>query len=183
MLRIVASQLWCRLSLPHPFAPHALTTRFPPFPPPLHHRVLERDIPLDINDIQGDYLRERIAKNGCCGATELLKLYAWRLTDYHRVVHLDMDSLLLQPLDELFDLSGKDFLYTCDYGMMTRGSKACPVQGGFLILKPNEEDFKRLVNTVKLGDFRAGSAWGGEHIGWYWGGMTIQGTEGGCYSE
>ncbi|GAB5031602.1 Hypothetical protein NocV09_00601550 [Nannochloropsis oceanica] len=138
-------------------------------------KVLERDIPLDINEIQGDYLRERIAKNGCCGATELLKLYAWRLTDYHRVVHLDMDSLLLQPLDELFDLSGKDFLYTCDYGMMTRGSKACPVQGGFLILKPNEEDFKRLVNTVKLGDFRAGSAWGGEHIGWYWGGMTIQG--------
>jgi len=87
-----------------------------------------------------------------------------------------MDSLLLQPLDELFELPGKDFIYTCDYGMMTPGSKACPVQGGFFVLRPNEEDFKGLLDTVKLGDFREGSAWGGEHIGWYWGGMTIQGT-------
>lgn len=88
-----------------------------------------------------------------------------------------MDSLLLQPIDELFELPGKDFLYTCDYGMMTPGSKACPVQGGFFVLRPNEEDFKGLLDTVKLGDFREGSAWGGEHIGWYWGGMTIQGRE------
>lgn len=147
-----------------------------PTPTPNPTRLLERDIPVDITTIKGKYLREHIAKNGCCGATELLKLYAWLLTDYHRVVHLDMDSMVVQPMDELYDMEGKDFLYTCDYGMMTKGSKACPVQGGFFVLRPNEADYQGLLATVKEGDFREGSAWGGEGIGWFWGGMTIQGT-------
>lgn len=138
-------------------------------------RLIERDIPLDVDEIEGDYLRDHIRKNGCCGATELLKLYAWLLTDYHRVVHLDMDSMVLQSLDELYDMEDKDLIYTCDYGMMTKGSKACPVQGGFFVLRPNQEDFDGLVAVMKKGDFREGSAWGGENIGWYWGGMTIQG--------
>ena len=114
--------------------------------------MIERDIPVDITDIQGTFLREHIAKSGCCGATELLKLYAWTLTDYHRVVHLDMDSMLLQPMDELFDKEDKTFMYTCDYGMTNKMLKACMVQGGFLLLRPNVTEFERgeanLINDI-----------------------------------
>jgi hypothetical protein len=138
-------------------------------------RLVEKGLPLKVADIEGDYLRERIEKNGCCGATELLKLYSWSLTDYLRVVHLDMDSLVLDAMDELFEMD-KHLIYTCDYGMMTPGSKACPVQGGFLVVKPSMEEYHALVGTVLKGDFRDGGGWGGEHIGWFWGGMTIQGT-------
>lgn len=140
------------------------------------NRLIEKDLPLRIADIKGDYLRERIEKNGCCGATELLKLYSWSFTEYHRVVHLDMDSLMLGPMDELFEMD-KDLIYTCDYGMMTKGSAACPVQGGFIVVKPSLAVFGELVDTVLEGDYRDGGAWGGTHIGWFWGGMTIQGTK------
>ena len=37
----------------------------------------------------------------CCGASEFIKLHAYTLTEYHRVVHLDVDTLLLHPLDRL----------------------------------------------------------------------------------
>ena len=66
-------------------------------------RVLEKKLPVEVEEIQGKLLREKISSNGCCGAWELLKLYAWTLTEYHRVVHLDVDSLVLQNFDELFD--------------------------------------------------------------------------------
>jgi hypothetical protein len=137
-------------------------------------RLIEKDLPLNVSDIKGDYLREHIEKNGCCGATELLKLYAWSFTEYHRVVHLDMDSLVLDSMDELYGLD-KDLLYTCDYGMMTKGSAACPVQGGFLVVRPSLKLFTELIDIVLEGDFRDGGAWGGTRIGWFWGGMTIQG--------
>lgn len=37
----------------------------------------------------------------CCGADEFIKLHAYTLTDFHRVVHLDADTLVLHPMDEL----------------------------------------------------------------------------------
>ena len=66
------------------------------------YRVLERPLPVELSDIKGAFLRKKIVNNGCCGAWELLKLYAWSLTEYHRVVSLDTDSLVLANLDELF---------------------------------------------------------------------------------
>ena len=38
------------------------------------------------------------------------------------------------------------------------------------------DDFHRLIDVVMEGDFRSGSAWGGSHIGWCYGGKTIQGV-------
>lgn len=137
-------------------------------------RLIERGLPLEIGEIKGAFLRQNIVKNGCCGASELLKLYAWMLTDYHRVVHLDMDSLVLQSMDELFDME-MDLIYTCDYGMMTPHSKACPVQGGFFILRPDPEHYENMVGIVKEGEFNDSKGWGASGIGWFWGGMTIQG--------
>ncbi|KAL7575620.1 hypothetical protein ACA910_011450 [Epithemia clementina (nom. ined.)] len=48
-------------------------------------------------------LKSRIHKNGCCGHLELLKLYAFAWTNYSIAVYLDLDTLVTQPLDELFD--------------------------------------------------------------------------------
>jgi alpha-N-acetylglucosamine transferase len=36
--------------------------------------------------------------SGCCGADEFIKLWAYTLTEYHRVVHLDMDTVIFKNL-------------------------------------------------------------------------------------
>lgn len=147
--------------------------QLPVSPPPRVGRLIEREVPIKVEDIRGE-LRDRIKKSGCCGEVELLKLEAWTLTDYHRVVHLDMDAMLLQPLDSLFKMD-KDLLYTCDVNMMSASSKHCPVQGGFFVLRPDLQLYKELVDTVLEGDFRGGSGWGGKGVGYFYGGQTIQG--------
>lgn len=43
-------------------------------------------------------------KSGCCGEKEFLKLYSYTLLDYPIVIHLDLDSIILKPLDDLFDV-------------------------------------------------------------------------------
>jgi hypothetical protein len=68
----------------------------------LGYQVLIRNTPFNISDIQGEFFREHIGKSGCCGEKEYIKLYAYTLVDYPIVVHLDLDTLLLQPLDDLF---------------------------------------------------------------------------------
>jgi hypothetical protein len=42
-------------------------------------------------------------KYGCCGEKELIKFEAFTLVQYPIVVLLDVDTLLLKPLDRLFD--------------------------------------------------------------------------------
>ena len=39
--------------------------------------------------------------------------------------------------------------------------------------------YEELIGTVRKGDFRPGTGWGGTKIGWCWGGQTVQG---GCRS-
>ena len=41
--------------------------------------------------------------DGCCGYAELLKLHVYGLVEHELAVHLDLDSLLLRPMDDLFD--------------------------------------------------------------------------------
>lgn len=69
----------------------------------LGYEVLVRPTPFNVTDIKGEFLREHIVKSGCCGEKEYLKLYAYTLLEYPIVVHLDLDSLVLRPLDDLFD--------------------------------------------------------------------------------
>lgn len=69
----------------------------------LGYTLVERETPVAVKDIEGDYLRSKIEKNGCCGEKELVKLEAYTLTQHLVVVHLDLDTLILQPLDGVFD--------------------------------------------------------------------------------
>jgi hypothetical protein len=81
--------------------------------------VQPHDTPVRVEDIQTDLLRERIVSNGCCGEKELIKLAAFTLIQHPLVVLLDIDVLILQPLDRLFDFMlntkqlprADDFLY------------------------------------------------------------------------
>lgn len=70
----------------------------------LGYEMVKRNTPVAIEDIKGDFLRTRIHRNGCCGEKELIKLEAYTLTDHPIVVHLDLDVLILKPMDAIFDL-------------------------------------------------------------------------------
>jgi hypothetical protein len=68
----------------------------------LGYTVQIRDTPFNVTDIKKQFLRENVVKSGCCGEKEYLKLYAYALLEYPIVVHLDLDSLVLKPMDDLF---------------------------------------------------------------------------------
>lgn len=50
-----------------------------------------------------------------------------------------------------------------------------PAQGGFLIIRPSMEDYKGLINTLMTTEFVIYHGWNHSQIGWFWGGMTVQG--------
>jgi hypothetical protein len=70
----------------------------------LGYELLERETFVKVEDIEGEFLRKNIEKNGCCGEKEFIKLEAYTLTQHPIVVHLDLDVLVLKPLDSLFDV-------------------------------------------------------------------------------
>ena len=140
----------------------------------LGYIVVEKKWPFTSAGIKRKHLRETIDKSGCCGMSELIKLGAWEFEQYHRVMLLDSDSLVMHNLDEVFD-QPEDFLYTYDRNMDGSWSKKPPVQGGFFVLKPSKTKYHTLVELVREGDFREGTGWGGKGIGWCYGGQTVQG--------
>ena len=141
----------------------------------LGYHVIESIVPINSSAIKFKWFREHIDKNGCCGSSELIKLNSYRLLNYHRVVHLDADVILLNPIEELFNLN-YSLIYTTDPNMAShKGDDKLPVQGGFIIIQPNLSDYYNLINLIMTVEFRSGSAWNGTKIGWFWGGMTVQG--------
>ena len=129
---------------------------------------------------------------GCCQEKEYLKLYAYTLIEFPVVVHLDLDSLILQPFDDLYDSmidgdNGKlpimhnstaptdiQAFYTKDYNMIRPGHPHPGVQGGFIVIKPNLDYFEEYRQTILEGDFKSGAGWGGKWGG-YFGAQQIQG--------
>jgi hypothetical protein len=112
------------------------------------------------------------------------------------VVLLDLDALVLQPLDTVFDLilygtkpdnvehhlqwpekalpDEIHALYTVDYAMVSPGRKVKPFQGGFAIVRPNRTVYDEFVSIIRQGDFRFNGGWGGQ-TGKFWGAQTFQG--------
>lgn len=164
------------------------------------YEILVRDTPVAVSDIEGRYLRERVGHNGCCGEKEFVKLWAYTLTQFSMVVHLDVDTLILRPLDDLFDAMASssasgdapsrhadlrimfdapippriDAFFTRDYNMV-RPPKKVGMQGGFLVLRPSVSTFDEYKSIVRRGDFRYNGGWGGSGYGDFYGGMTVQG--------
>ena len=141
-------------------------------------RVIEKQLRFNSSVIEGEYLRSVIDESGCCGMDELIKLSAWELTEYDRVLHLDTDSHITQNIDELFEnpeWTGYPFLFTYDRNMDSPISAAPPVQGGFFVVQPSFHTYEQLWRTVRKGDFRDSTGWGGSNVGWCYGGQTVQG--------
>jgi hypothetical protein len=161
------------------------------------YTLLERPTLVAVKDIRGDYLRENIEKSGCCGEKELIKLEAYTLVHHPIVVLLDLDTLVMKPLDSIFDLMlGKgsadnvdimrkdqplptqiNAFVTRDYNMVppsNRRKPGPPVQGGFVVLRPSMDVYHEFVEIIKEGNFVGGKGWGGV-VGWFYGGLTIQG--------
>ena len=61
--------------------------------------------------IKYDFLREKINKNGCCGAAELIKLNSYRLIQYDVVIHMDADTFIQSTFEELFYMK-QSLIYT-----------------------------------------------------------------------
>merc|ERR1719230_1557909 len=81
--------------------------------------------------------------------------------------------MILDPMDELMDRK-EDFLGTFDHGLDSPGSTVPPVQGGFLLFKPNMTDFEAIKELTREGDF-TGRGWKGSNIGWAYGGTGPDG--------
>ena len=58
--------------------------------------------------------------------------------------------------------------------MASPTAKHAPMQGGFLVVRPDLYVYKEFVSIVKKGNFKQGAGWG-EGVGAWYGGMTIQG--------
>eukprot|EP00557_Chaetoceros_sp_GSL56_P007062 CAMPEP_0176504216 /NCGR_PEP_ID=MMETSP0200_2-20121128/15803_1 /TAXON_ID=947934 /ORGANISM="Chaetoceros sp., Strain GSL56" /LENGTH=480 /DNA_ID=CAMNT_0017903609 /DNA_START=33 /DNA_END=1476 /DNA_ORIENTATION=+ len=159
----------------------------------LGYNVLIKETPIDVSQIKGDFLRERVVKSGCCQEKEFLKLYSYTLTEHPVVVHLDLDSLILAPLDDLFDamlnngasenlpimhnqtIPDKiEAFYTKDYNMVSPGHKHPGVQGGFIVVRPNMDYFDEYLRVILEGNFIRGAGWAGKWGGYY-GAQQIQG--------
>eukprot|EP00751_Fragilariopsis_kerguelensis_P032752 CAMPEP_0170965998 /NCGR_PEP_ID=MMETSP0735-20130129/41337_1 /TAXON_ID=186038 /ORGANISM="Fragilariopsis kerguelensis, Strain L26-C5" /LENGTH=273 /DNA_ID=CAMNT_0011383625 /DNA_START=326 /DNA_END=1147 /DNA_ORIENTATION=+ len=73
-----------------------------------------------------------------------------------------------------------NFLFTRDYNMVDPPDKhpyQIGVQGGFLVIRPNQRDFDRMVHIIQTGGDFHDAQWGGDNLGYggYYGAATIQG--------
>jgi len=138
--------------------------------------VIEAPTPVNISAIKFKFLREKMNKNGCCGASELIKINSYRLTQYDKVIHMDADVAILGNIDEVINRN-VSLVYTTDPNMAThKGEDHMPAQGGLLVLQPCLQDYRNIIDVVMTKEFMMGSGWNGSKIGWFWGGMTVQGV-------
>eukprot|EP00466_Bigelowiella_natans_P008117 jgi/Bigna1/134718/aug1.26_g9426 len=47
------------------------------------YRILEKELPVTPEEIRNPQIAREIVTDGCCGIWELLKLHAWKLTEYY----------------------------------------------------------------------------------------------------
>jgi hypothetical protein len=69
----------------------------------LGYEIVLVDPPVQTDEIQGEYLRQHIHKEWCCGIDEFIKLYAYTFVNYPIVVHTDIDFMYYQHMDNLYD--------------------------------------------------------------------------------
>jgi hypothetical protein len=135
-------------------------------------RVIEKDVPVKVKEIKDSHYKKRVDTSGCCGLSELMKLYAYTLTDYYRVLHIDADVMIVKNIDEIIDLPDT-------YELIHTNStlKGELVSGGLLLFKPNLRAYEEILDIIRSGDYNYdGSGWGSSNVGYTWGGETVQGV-------
>ena len=167
------------------------------------YELLIRDVPVPVDEIQGNFLRTKVVDNGCCGEKEYIKLHAYTILEHPVVVHLDLDTIVMKPMDDLFDVILRDLdeqpnalediekrlpimfdktlppkvdaFFTRDYNMVKAGKKHVGVQGGFLVIRTGMEPFHEYKEIIREGNFVEGKGWGGLGFGPFYGSLTFQG--------
>lgn len=142
--------------------------------------IIVKDSPVQKKEIQGEFLLKNIGSEWCCGEKEFIKLYAYTIDDLPIVIHVDMDFVFYQPMDDLFDAMlysrdseiGKrardripteflktmhwperiDAFMTRDWPQVIPGRKS-GFQAGFLVIQPNRDVFDILVDVLRKGDY------------------------------
>lgn len=143
-------------------------------------KVLQRDAPVDADDVQQEMAREHMQRIMGTGASltflqshETIKYWGLALTDYDRVLVLDADTMVLDPMDELMERE-EDFVGTYDHGLDIDESTMPPTQGGFLLFRPNMTDFEAVEHLTREGDW-GGGGWKHSGIGYCYGGVGPDG--------
>jgi hypothetical protein len=121
------------------------------------------------------------------------KLYIYNMTQYDRVVLLDTDVLMVQPIDEILD-DPAETLGTLDYYALgdpgdphpqggMKLSVVPPINAGFVVVRPSKKVFAELQEIIRRGNFRTGQTkegyvegWDGLGLGYFFGGISIQGV-------
>jgi hypothetical protein len=166
----------------------------------LGYQVQFKDLPFQISELKSG---QAIAGGkGCCGIAEYIKLYAFNMTEYDVIIHLDVDVIVFQSLRDVIEVlfrqdstafsllptipaihslpSNADFVFVREYKTYNRGDPTNPkkygIQGAFFAVRPNRERFQDMIVKLKTATFITGNAgWGGQSFGGYWGAAQIQG--------
>ena len=150
----------------------------------LGFELLVRNSPVQLSEMH-ETLRQPASTEWCCGEKEFVKLYAYTLLQHDLVVHVDMDFVFTQPLDDLYDAllydanspTGKaarakiplerptdpwpatiEAFVTRDWGQVIPGRKA-GYQAGFAVLRPSLEIFEQVLQTIRTTEYVAGYAY------------------------
>ena len=156
----------------------------------LGFEIVVVDPPVKQSEIRGEYLKNYIHKEWCCGADEFIKLEAYSLRDEEIVVHLDIDFAFYKPLDHLFDAilydkdskEGQDAraalelerpgetlpdkigaFITRDWAQVAPGKFPPGYQAGFIVARRDPSVREDLIEIIKEGNYTDG--WGIGH-GW-----------------
>lgn len=106
-------------------------------------------------------------------APTAIKLAVWNLTSFDRVVFLDADTLILGPVDELFDIdtfasginpySTHGMLHTANGGASHSYLRKPGINTGVMILQPSEEVAAEMAMQMEAGIHDASPV--AEHLG------------------
>jgi len=142
--------------------------------------VVRRPVPVPLSEIQSQLARSEMGHTQGTGKgltfaleEETVKYWGLSLTQFDRVLVLDADTIVLDPMDELMELQD-DFVGTFDHGLDCCGSRMPPVQGGFLLFRPNATDFENVKDLTREGAW-SGDGWKHSRIGYWYGGIGPDG--------
>ena len=112
-----------------------------------------------------------------CVQRDYHKMWGMTLTDYDRVLVLDADTMLLEPLDDVFeDTEDIPLSTTIDWEMVENQGRFPPLQTGFLLFNPRHtvQHFEQVKKLIKRGDWSE-EGWENSRIGNHYGGGTTAG--------
>jgi len=132
------------------------------------YKIVEYEEP-DIHKIRNPSFAQEVVSDGCCGPSEMLKLMAYKMTDYDRLFVMDTDTLVHGSFEELLSRP-ETTLYTAPFAE----KEGEQLQGSFLVIKPNPEMYDEIMDTWYAGEF-GGDGWNHSGIGYSYGGRTVQG--------